>query len=122
MRSSEDVLGRYVFDGVIAVSYTHLVSGKGERGANGGSNGDLYIEIMVMKHDYFVRDGRNIYITIPISSVDATLGCSVDVPTVYGDVELTIPSGTQNGQQFRLKGKGVKDLRGSCLLYTSRCV
>ena len=89
------------------------VSGKGERGANGGSNGDLYIEIMVMKHDYFVRDGRNIYITIPISSVDATLGCSVDVPTVYGDVELTIPSGTQNGQQFRLKGKGVKDLRGS---------
>ncbi|MBS5001736.1 molecular chaperone DnaJ [Holdemania filiformis] len=89
------------------------VSGKGERGANGGPNGDLYIEIMVMKHDYFVRDGRNIYITIPISSVDATLGCSVDVPTVYGDVELTIPSGTQNGQQFRLKGKGVKDLRGS---------
>ena len=89
------------------------VSGKGERGANGGANGDLYIEILVAKHDYFVRDGRNIYITIPISSLDATLGCTVDVPTVYGDVELTIPSGTQNGQQFRLKGKGVKDLRSS---------
>ena len=89
------------------------VAGKGERGANGGPNGDLYIEIIVMKHEFFIREGKNIYISIPISSVDATLGCTVDVPTVYGDVELTIPAGTQHGQQFRLKGKGVKDLRGS---------
>ena len=48
---------------------------------------------------------------MPISNVDAALGTQVDVPTVYGDVELTIPSGTQNGTQFRLKGKGLKDLR-----------
>lgn len=89
------------------------VSGKGERGSNGGPNGDLFIEIMVSRHDYFTREGRNIYINVPISSVDATLGCTIDVPTVYGDVELNIPAGTQNNTQFRLRGKGVKDLRGS---------
>ncbi len=89
------------------------VSQKGERGANGGPNGDLYIEILVNKHDYFVREGRNIHINIPISSVDAALGCIVDVPTVYGDVELTIPAGTQSGTQFRIKNKGVKSLNNS---------
>lgn len=89
------------------------VAGKGERGANGGPNGDLYIEIMVNKHKYFQREKKNIYIQIPISVVDATLGCKVDVPTVYGDVELKIPSGTQDGAKFRLKGKGVKDTRTS---------
>lgn len=88
------------------------VQGKGERGENGGPNGDLFIEILVKKHEYFIRDGKNIHISIPISSVDATLGCKIDVPTVYGDVELTIPSGTQGGTKFRLKEKGVKDLRG----------
>jgi molecular chaperone DnaJ len=87
------------------------VNGKGERGAQGGPNGDLYIEIVVAKHKHFVRDGKNIYIQVPISNIDATLGTTVDVPTVYGDVELTIPSGTQTGTQFRLKGKGLKDLR-----------
>jgi len=89
------------------------VSGKGERGINGGPNGDLYIEIIVNKHKYFQREGKNIYIQIPISAVDATLGCKVDTPTVYGDVELKIPSGTQDGAKFRLKGKGVKDARSS---------
>ncbi|SJZ73979.1 molecular chaperone DnaJ [Anaerorhabdus furcosa] len=89
------------------------VQGKGERGENGGPNGDLYIEVLVKKHDFFTRDGKNISISIPISSVDATLGCQVDVPTVYGDVELTIPAGTQTGTKFRLKEKGVKDSRGA---------
>ncbi len=88
------------------------VSGKGERGSNGGSNGDLFIEILVGRHDYFTREGKNIYIDVPISSVDAALGCTIDAPTVYGDVELNIPAGTQNGTQFRLRGKGVKDIRG----------
>jgi len=89
------------------------VSGKGERGFNGGPNGDLYIEVIVSKHKFFERDGKNIYITIPISVVDAVLGCVVDVPTPYGDVNLTIPAGTQHGTKFRLKGKGVKDTRSS---------
>ncbi|MGL5540752.1 MAG: molecular chaperone DnaJ [Erysipelotrichaceae bacterium] len=88
------------------------VSGKGERGANGGENGDLYIEIQVTRHPVFVRDGNDIRITIPISAVEATLGTKVEVPTVYGDVELSIPAGTQFNQQFRLRGKGVKSPRG----------
>ena len=76
-----------------------------------GPNGDLYVEIYVKPHQHFQRDGRNIYISIPISAVDATLGCEVDVPTVYGDVTLKVPEGTQPGTTLRLKGKGVKDLR-----------
>lgn len=89
------------------------LSGYGERGENGGPNGDLYIEVRVKPHKYFVRDGNDIYIKIPISSVDATLGTKVDVPTCHGDVELKIPAGTQPGQHLRLKGYGVKDVRGS---------
>ncbi len=89
------------------------VQGKGERGENGGPNGDLYIEIIVQPHDKFERDGRNIYLDIPVSAVDATLGTTVDVPTIHGDVAMKIPAGTQNGKQFRLKGKGVKEVNGS---------
>ena len=88
------------------------ITGKGYRGVNGGSNGDLYIEVNVRDHKYFIRDGKNILITVPVSALDATLGCKVDVPTVYGDVELTIPAGTQPNQKFRLRGKGVKDAYG----------
>ena len=87
------------------------VSGKGERGTNGGPNGDLYIEILVTKHEHFIRDGKDISIYVPISALDATLGCKIDVPTVYGEVELKIPSGTQHNQKFRLRGKGVKSDR-----------
>lgn len=89
------------------------ISGKGERGANGGPNGDLYIEIIVGSHAHFVRDGNDIMIEVPISSIDATLGCSVDVPTVYGDVSLKIPAGTQTGTKFRLREKGIKGNRGT---------
>lgn len=89
------------------------IAGMGERGINGGPNGDLYIEINVRPHQYFVREGNNIHIKVPISAVDATLGCSIDVPTVHGDVELTIPAGTQPNQQLRIKGYGVKDVRSS---------
>ena len=88
------------------------VEGKGERGLRGGPNGDLYLEIIVSNHKYFVRDGKNIHIEIPISAIDATLGAKIDVPTVSGDVELSIPSGTQHGSRLRLREKGVKDLRG----------
>ena len=85
----------------------------GGRGSNGGPNGDLYVEIQVKPHEHFQREGRNIHITVPVSNVDATLGCEVDVPTVHGDVTVKIPAGTQSGTILRLKGKGVKDLRGS---------
>ena len=87
------------------------MQGYGERGLNGGPNGDLYIEVRVRAHKFFEREGNNIYVTVPISSVDATLGTKIDVPTVNGDVELTIPAGTQPNQQLRIKGYGAKDLR-----------
>ena len=88
------------------------VPGKGERGVNGGPNGDLYIEIEVRPHEKFEREGKNILLEIPISAVDATLGTTVDVPTIHGEVTMKIPAGTQEGTILRLKEKGVEDLRG----------
>ncbi|MCF0116280.1 MAG: molecular chaperone DnaJ [Erysipelotrichaceae bacterium] len=87
------------------------ISGKGERGSNGGPNGDLFVEIYVRDHKEFQREGKTIYIAIPISPVDAAIGCTVDVPTVYGDVEMKIPAGTQHGAQLRLREKGAPDIR-----------
>lgn len=89
------------------------IPGKGERGINGGPNGDLFIEVLVKSHDLFVREGNDITIQVPISFVDAALGLEIEVPTVYSDVTLKIPAGTQPGTKFRLKGKGVKDVRGN---------
>jgi len=88
------------------------ISGKGERGELGGPNGDLYLEIAINKHPHFTREGNDIHLEVPISFVDATLGVTVDVPTVYGDVSLSIPAGTQPDKILKIKGKGVKDLRG----------
>jgi molecular chaperone DnaJ len=88
------------------------IAGKGERGVNGGPNGDLYIEITVKPHSTFTRQGDDIYISVPVSAIDATIGTTIQVPTVYGDVELKIPEGTQPNTKFRLKGKGVKNRRG----------
>ena len=89
------------------------VAGKGERGVNGGPNGDLYIEIQVKKHDVFERKGKDIYTTLEISCLDAILGANITTPTVYGDVELNIPEGSQFGDVIKIKGKGVKDVRSS---------
>ena len=85
--------------------------GNGERGANGGPNGDLYIEILVKEHQYFKREGNDISLDIPLDFVDACLGTKIDVPTVYGDMTLTIPAGSQPNQILRMKGCGIKDLR-----------
>ena len=84
---------------------------KGERGVNGGPNGNLIIEVIVAPHQYFKRQGNDIYINIPVSCMDCAIGTTIDVPTVYGDVELTIPAGTQPNQKFKLKGKGAPDPR-----------
>lgn len=97
----------------IATGQQLRVNGMGERGVNGGPQGDLYVEISVSTHKFFIRQGNDIHIKIPISAVDATLGVVIDVPTVHGDVALTIPAGTQPNTKFRLKDKGVPDLRSS---------
>ena len=88
-----------------------FVSGKGERGYNGGKNGDLYVEVVVKPHEYFTRQGNDIHINVPLDFVDAVLGTKIDVPTVYGNVELKIPEGTQPETVLKMKEKGVKDLR-----------
>ena len=87
------------------------VSGKGGRGINGGPNGDLYVEILVEAHQDFRRDGNDIHIDVPLSFVDCALGTKIDVPTVYGEVSVTIPEGTQPDQILKLRDRGVKDLR-----------
>ena len=88
------------------------LAGQGEAGFNGGPYGDLFVIINVNPSDKFTRDGSTIYYTLNISFVQATLGDTVEVPTVHGNVEMTIPAGTQTGKTFRLKGKGAPRLRG----------
>ncbi len=86
------------------------LSGKGDAGSNGGSNGDLYLEFNVKDHSIYERDGNDIYLELPITITEAVLGCKKEVPTLYGNVKLTIPEGTNTGDKHRLKGKGVEDL------------
>ena len=88
------------------------VPGKGERGENGGPNGDLYLQINVLPDSRFERQGKDILISIPVTAVDATIGTTIDVPTIHGEVQMKIPAGTQDGTILKLKEKGVPDLRG----------
>ena len=85
------------------------ISGKGAAGYNGGPNGDIYIEFSVKDHPLFERKGNDIYLDVPITITDAVLGCKKEIPTLDGNVVLTIDAGSQSGDQLRLKGKGVKD-------------
>ena len=85
------------------------VSGKGNPGTNGGSNGDLYIEFVVAEHDYFVREDDDIYLEVPITLTEAILGCKKEIPTLYGNVKLNIAAGTNSGDRERIRGKGVNN-------------
>jgi molecular chaperone DnaJ len=87
------------------------VSGKGGRGINGGPNGDLYVEVLVADHPSFKREGNDIHLEVPLSFVDCALGTSIDVPTVYGEVTVSVPEGTQPDAILKLRGRGVNDLR-----------
>ena len=87
------------------------VAGKGGRGINGGPNGDLYVEVLVTDPEIFKREGNDIHLEIPLSFVDCALGTTIDVPTVYGEVEVKIPEGAQPQQILKIRGRGVKDLR-----------
>ncbi len=86
------------------------VSGKGEAGRNGGNPGDLYVEFTVRDHEFYTRQEDDIYIELPLTIVEATLGCKKEIPTLYGNVNLSIPAGTSSGSKLRLKGKGVENV------------
>ena len=88
------------------------LSGEGEAGDRGAPAGDLYVQIGVKEHPLFAREENNLYCEVPISFVTATLGGSLEVPTLDGKVKLTIPPETQTGKMFKLRGKGVKSVRG----------
>jgi molecular chaperone DnaJ len=90
------------------------VSGAGERSSNGGHPGDLFIVIHVAEHEYFKRDGADLLLEQEISFPEAAMGAEIEVPTLLGTAKLTIPSGTQPGTDFKLKGAGLDriDSRG----------
>ena len=87
------------------------VAGKGNAGSHGGPAGDLYITVRVNEHPFFKRNGDNIEIQIPLTVSEAGLGAKIEVPTIDGRALLKIPQGTQNGQKFRLREKGVFNVR-----------
>jgi molecular chaperone DnaJ len=89
------------------------LSGEGEAGRNGGPPGDLYVEVHVREHAIFERDGVHLSCEVPIAFATAVLGGKVEVPTLDGQVVLTIPPESQSGRVFRLREKGVKSVRGN---------
>lgn len=93
----------------IQTGMTLRMEGYGEAGYNGGPNGDLFISFNCGEHPNFKREGNDIILVIPISYTQATLGDTIEVPTIDGNVSLKIPAGTQPNTKLRLKGKGTKD-------------
>lgn len=87
--------------------------GEGNHGERGGPAGDLYVYLNVKEHELFERDGYDVWCEIPISFTKAALGGNIEVPTLEGKVKYDIPEGMQPGTVFRLKNKGIKNLRGS---------
>jgi len=92
------------------------LSGEGEAGLNGGQQGDLYIFVSLNRHNLFIREDDNLFSEVPVSIIDASIGGTIDVPTIDGGkARLKVPAGTQSGDQFRLKGKGMPGVRGGSL-------
>ena len=88
------------------------LAGEGEAGESGAPTGDLYVQIHVMAHPIFERDNANLYCEVPINMVTAALGGEIEVPSLGGRLNLKIPPGTQTHKLFRMRGKGVKPVRG----------
>ena len=89
------------------------LTGEGETGTGNGPSGDLYVAIRVNDHAIFRRDGNDLHYTMNLNVAQAVLGDTVEIPTLDGETEINIPAGTQSGQVFRLKGKGVPHLRSN---------
>ena len=87
------------------------LAGEGEAGMAGSPAGDLYVEVRVRQHRLFERDGDDLYCEVPIQFSNAAIGGELEIPTLNGQVKLKIPSETQTGKVFRLRGKGVKSVR-----------
>lgn len=88
------------------------LAGEGEAGPQGGPAGDLYVQVSVLPHEFFERDGNDLHCEVPISFVDAALGGELEVPTMDGRVKVKVPAETQTGKQFRVRGKGAPNVRG----------
>ena len=86
--------------------------GQGNAGANNGPNGDLIVEVRVKPHPYFQREGTSVLYECPVSFYQAAVGAELEIPTIDGKVKYTLPAGTQPGTTFRLRGKGIPELRG----------
>ncbi|KAI4452993.1 dnaj 1 mitochondrial-related [Holotrichia oblita] len=97
----------------INANETLRVAGEGHCGDRGGPNGDLYITVNILPHLIFERRGYDVLYTLPLSIFDAVLGTEVEIATIDGKAKLTIPEGTQTGEVFRMKGKGIKHIRGN---------
>ncbi len=90
------------------------LSGEGEAGMRGGGSGDLYVFVSIKAHRFFKREGADLFCRVPVPMVTATLGGTADVPVIDGSkTKISIPEGTQNGQQFRLRGKGMPVMRSN---------
>ena len=86
------------------------VSGEGNAGIGGGPRGDLFVVVTVKDHDVFQREGNDLFLDVPVPLSQVVLGATLRVPTLDGKTDLKVPSGTQPGTRFRLKGKGVKEI------------
>lgn len=91
---------------------TLRLKGQGMPGMGGGEAGDAYIEVQVEAHKYFERDGTDLFVDVPVTLREAVLGGKITVPTVQGQVTVTVPPGSNTGSSLRLKGKGIKPRNG----------
>lgn len=90
---------------------TVSLRGQGNAGTKGGPAGDLYVTVTLKRHPIFTRNGCEVYCNVPITFVQAALGAEIEIPTIDGMMPYTIPEGTQSGTSFRIRGKGIKNLR-----------
>ena len=92
---------------------TVSLRGQGSAGVNGGESGDLFVTVSILRHPIFEREGNAVLLNLTISFAQAALGAELEVPTLDGKVKYSLPEGTQTGTVFRLRGKGIQNLRGS---------
>ncbi len=96
----------------VADGSTIRLSGQGRPGSHGGGAGDLYLRVKLRDHPWVRREGKDLYLDLPVTVPEAALGAEVTLPTFEGAVRIGIPPGTQSGRKLRLRGKGLPDLRG----------